>query len=60
MSLRYMLMVKGMYSIMTRQSATAIPVRIRLMGLLLMFLLVSTIKFTMLKAVPTRQTPRDR
>ena len=59
MSIRYMLMVKGMYSIMTRQSATAIPVRIRLIGLLLMSLWVSTIKFTMFNVVPTRHTARD-
>ena len=55
-----MWMVKGMYSIMTRQSATAMPVRIRLIGLDLMSLWVSTSMFTMLKTVPSKQTDRDR
>ena len=55
-----MWMVKGMYSSMTRQSATAIPVSIKLMGMLLMSLWVSTMMFTMLKIVPTIQTGRAR
>ena len=59
-SSRYMWNVKGMFSIMTRQSATAIPVRMRLMGLDLMSLWVSTMMFSMLKTVPMQHTTKAR
>ena len=49
-----------MYSIRTRQSATAIPVSIRLMGLVLMSLWVSTRILSRLNIVPTRETASDR
>ena len=49
-----------MYSIRTRQSATAIPVSIRLIGFDLMSLWVSTSMFTRLNIVPTRETASDR
>ena len=54
--IRYMWMAKGMYSTMTIMSATAIPVRRRLMGLVLMSLCVNTSMFIMLKNVPNTQT----
>ena len=50
-----MWMVKGMYSSMTRQSATAMPVRIMLTGFL-MSLWVSTRMLARLKRVPRTQT----
>ena len=59
-SRRYMWTVKGMYSSITKQSATAIPVRIRLMGLVLMSLWVRTRIFNMLKMVPRQQTTSAR
>ena len=58
--IRYMWMAKGMYSTMTIMSATAIPVRRRLMGLVLMSLCVNTSMFIMLKNVPNTQTVTAR
>ena len=52
---RLMWMIKGMYSIMTRQSATAMPVRIMLTGFL-MFLWVSTRMLARLNRVPNTHT----
>ena len=52
---RHMWMMKGMYSIITRQSATAMPVRIMLTGFL-MSLWVSTRMFARLNKVPTTHT----
>ena len=52
---KYMWSAKGMYSTMTIMSATAIPVRRRLMGLVLMSLWVNTRMFIMLKIVPIMQ-----
>ena len=49
-----------MYSSMTRQSATAIPVSIKLMGMVLMSLWVSTRILSRLNIVPTRETASDR
>ena len=48
-------MVKGMYSSMTRKSATAMPVRIMLTGLL-MSLWVSTRMLARLNRVPSTHT----
>ena len=53
---KYMWSAKGMYSTMTIMSATAIPVRRRLMGLVLMSLCVNTSMLMMLKKVPRTQT----
>ena len=53
---KYMWTAKGMYSTITMMSATAIPVRKRLIGLLLMSLWVKTKMFIMLNSVPKMQT----
>ena len=52
---RLMWIRKGMYSIITRQSATAMPVRIMLTGFL-MSLWVSTRMLAMLNKVPSTHT----
>ena len=57
---KYMWSAKGMYSTMTIMSATAIPVRRRLMGLVLMSLCVNTSMLMMLKKVPRTQTVTAR
>ena len=59
-SRRYMWIVNGMYSTINRQSATAIPVRITLMGFDLMSLWVNTMMLRMLKTVPMMHTTRVR
>ena len=58
--MRYMCVAKGMYSMRSRQSATAIEVRIKLIGLDLIVLSVRTIMLRELKITPMKQTERAK
>ena len=59
-SRRYMWIVNGMYSKLSRRSANAMPERIRLMWLLLISLYVKTMIFSMLVEAPRQQTMMER
>ena len=56
----YMWRVNGMYSKQSKRSATAIPVRRRLIWLVLISLYVSTMIFSMLVDEPRQQTMMER